>query len=63
MSYAWRYTSSYLTLRQRRSTNTLSTQRPLPSMLMATAWALSTVVNALDVNWAPWSVLKISGGP
>ena len=42
MSYAWRYTSSYLTLRQRRSTNTLSTQRPLPSMLMATAWALST---------------------
>ena len=32
-------------------------------MLMATAWVLSTVVNALDVNWAPWSVLKIAGGP
>ena len=26
---------------------------PLPSMLMATSWALSTSVNAELVNWAP----------
>src|ERR1700756_175185 len=38
LSYARRYTSSYLTLRHSRSTNTLSRQAPLPSMLMAMPW-------------------------
>ena len=40
---------------------TLSIHRPLPSMLIATPCALSTSVNASEVNCAPGSVLKISG--
>lgn len=36
LSYACRYTSSYLRLRQSLSTKTLSIHRPLPSMLILT---------------------------
>jgi hypothetical protein len=52
-----------LTLRHSRSTKTLSRQAPLPSMLMAMAFLTSTPVNAVPVNWLPWSVLKMSGLP
>src|SRR5271167_2002133 len=45
-------TSSYLTLRHRRSTNTLSRQAPLPSMLIATPCFSSTPVKSTLVNWA-----------
>ena len=41
----------------------LSVARPLPSMLMVTPSRLSTPVKSGLVNCAPWSVLKISGGP
>ncbi len=53
----------YLTLRHSRSTNTLSRQAPLPSMLMAMPLAVSTPMKAWPVNCEPWSVLKISGLP
>ena len=46
-------TSSYLTERQSRSTNTLSRQAPRPSMLMAMALSVSRPVNAVLVNWLP----------
>jgi hypothetical protein len=52
-----------LTLLHSRSTNTLSIQRPLPSMLTRTPLASSTAVNSSAVNCEPWSVLKISGVP
>jgi hypothetical protein len=45
--------SSYLTLRHSRSTKTLSRQAPLPSMLMAIAFLISTPVKAAPVNWLP----------
>ena len=54
-------TSSYLTLRHRRSTNTLSRQAPRPSMLIATPCCSSTPVKSTPVNWLPWSLLKIPG--
>ena len=62
-SQACRYTSSYFTLRHSRSTNTLSTHRPLPSLPMATSAPLSTSVNAAPVNCVPWSVSNISRLP
>ena len=43
--------------------NTLSIQRPRPSIEMRTSAAISTPVKAALVNWLPWSVLKISGLP
>jgi len=43
--------------------NTLSIQRRLPSMLIATPCALSRSVKSESVNCAPWSVLKIFGAP
>jgi hypothetical protein len=52
-----------LTLRHNRSTNTLSRQAPLPSMLMAMPLPASTPVKAAPVNCEPWSVLKMSGLP
>src|SRR5712692_8155604 len=55
------YTSSYFTLRQRRSTKMLSKARPLPSQLMRISAALSRLVNSALVNCTPWSLLKISG--
>src|ERR1700721_2737001 len=55
--------SSYFTLLQSRSTNTLSNARPRPSMLTATPADSSRPVNAAAVNCTPWSVLKISGLP
>ena len=42
-----------VTLRHRRSTNTLSRQAPRPSMLMATPLSASTPVNAAPVNCEP----------
>lgn len=49
----FRYTSSYFTLFQRRSTNTLSHQQPLPPMLMAMPCSLSRSVKSPLVNWLP----------
>ena len=43
--------------------NTLSIQRPLPSIEMRMPASVSTSVKATLVNWLPWSLLKISGGP
>ena len=43
--------------------NTLSIQRPRPSIEMRTPASLSTPVKRGEVNWLPWSVLKISGRP
>jgi hypothetical protein len=43
--------------------NTLSIQRPRPSIEMRTPAARSTPVKAALVNGLPWSVLKISGRP
>ncbi len=37
----------------RRSTNTLSRQAPLPSMLMAIPFLIRMAVNAVPVNWLP----------
>jgi len=44
---------SYFTERQRRSTNTLSRQQPLPSMLMAIFSRRRAAVNAVLVNCDP----------
>jgi hypothetical protein len=43
--------------------NTLSIQRPLPSIDIRTSAAVSTSVNRGEVNWPPWSLLKIPGLP
>jgi hypothetical protein len=43
--------------------NTLSIHRPRPSMDTRTPAASSAPVNRGDVNWLPWSVLKMSGCP
>ena len=43
--------------------NTLSIQRPRPSMEMATPASASAPVKTAEVNCEPWSVLKISGLP
>ncbi len=37
--------------------------RPRPSIEMRTLASLRCCVQAQEVNWLPWSVLKISGGP
>jgi hypothetical protein len=37
----------------RRSTKILSMQRPLPSMLIVTAWFCSVPVKSSLVNWLP----------
>src|SRR6266404_5849714 len=55
--------SSYFRLRHRRSMNTLSIQRPRPSMEILIPAAISVPVKAALVNGLPWSVLKISGLP
>src|SRR6266852_7101060 len=55
------YTSSYFTLRHKRSTKMLSNARPRPSQLIRISAALSRLVNSWLVNCTPWSVLKISG--
>src|SRR5512135_2901009 len=55
--------SSYFTVLHSRSTNTLSSARPRPSMLTATPAASNRPVNASAVNCTPWSVLKTSGFP
>jgi hypothetical protein len=41
--------------------NTLSTQRPRPSMLIRIPCSESLAVKASLVNWLPWSELKICG--
>jgi hypothetical protein len=43
--------------------NTLSIQRPLPSMQIRQPVAFSRSSQTAEVNCAPWSVLKISGVP
>src|SRR6266481_6642812 len=55
--------SSYLSERQSRSMNTLSIQRPRPSIEILIPAAASLPVKAALVNWLPWSVLKIFGRP
>jgi hypothetical protein len=40
-------------LRHSRSTKMLSRQAPLPSMLIAIPYVISTPVNAAPVNWLP----------
>jgi len=55
--------SSYFSERQTRSMNTLSIQRPRPSIEMRTLAASNVPVKAAPVNWLPWSVLNISGLP
>ena len=52
---------SYFRLRHSRSMNTLSIHRRRPSIEMRTPAACSTPVNRGEVNWLPWSVLKITG--
>jgi hypothetical protein len=47
------YTSSYFTVRQKRSMNTLSRHAPFPSMLMAMSFPMRSSVNASLVNWLP----------
>ena len=41
----------------------LSMQRPRPSMEIVTSACLRTPVKLKLVNWLPWAVLNISGGP
>jgi hypothetical protein len=53
LSYALMYTSSYFTVRQKRSMNTLSRHEPFPSMLMAMPFPMRSSVNASLVNWLP----------
>src|SRR5215217_9718159 len=55
--------SSYFTLLQSRSTNTLSNARPRPSRLTATPAPSNRPVYSRDVNCDPWSVLNTSGLP
>src|SRR6185437_10446917 len=43
--------------------NTLSIHRPRPSIEMRTPAAVRTSVNRGEVNWLPWSLLKMSGRP
>ena len=43
--------------------NTLSIQRPLPSMLIRTPAAFNVSIHSPLVNCDPWSVLKTSGFP
>jgi hypothetical protein len=47
--------------RRSRSMNTLSIQRPRPSIEMRVRAAIGVPANAALVNWLPWSVLKMSG--
>jgi hypothetical protein len=54
-------TSSYFTVRHKRSGKMLSKQRPFPSMLIRIPAICSRPVNASLVNWHPWSLLNISG--
>ena len=62
-SRPFRYTSSYLSERHSRSMNTLSSQRPRPSIEILIPAANSLPVKDELVNCEPWSVLKISGRP
>src|SRR6476619_685965 len=55
--------SSYLSERHSRSMNTLSIQRPRPSIEIWMPAAARLLVKAVEVNCEPWSVLKISGVP
>ncbi len=46
-----------------REANMLSRQRPLPSIEVRAPTRFRRSVQAKDVNWLPWSVFMISGGP
>ena len=51
--YSRLYTSSYLRLRQSRSTKALSSARPRPSMDIRMPCRLSCSVHSVEVNWQP----------
>jgi hypothetical protein len=55
--------SSYLRLLHNRSMRILSRARSFPSMLISIPYSVRTLTNTSDVNWLPWSVLKIAGQP
>ena len=48
--------------RQTRSMNTLSIQRPRPSIEMRTSASISTPVKSALVNWLPWTPFCLSSG-
>jgi hypothetical protein len=43
-----------------RSTKTLSRHAPFPSILILISRLASTLMNSAEVNWLPWTVLKMS---
>ena len=63
VSKAFRYIHSYFRDRHSRSIIRLSRHVPFPSMLILIFASISTSIHAPLVNWLPWSLLKISGGP
>src|SRR5438270_13385317 len=54
--------SSYFRLRHSRSMNTLSIQRPRPSIEMRMPAAASMPVKSRLVNWLPWTPFCLSSG-
>jgi hypothetical protein len=54
--------SPCLSERQTRSMNTLSIQRPRPSIETRTPALISTSVKAALVNWLPWTPFCLSSG-
>ena len=59
--YRHRPSDSYLMVLQNLSIKILSKALPFPSIETKTPLLNNTFVKSLDVNWLPWSVLKISG--
>jgi hypothetical protein len=51
---------SYLSVRQKRSMNTLPIARPTPSIEIATSASFNTLVNSSDVNCDPWTLSCLS---
>src|ERR1700677_253499 len=62
VSKAFRNTHSYLSERHSRSMNTLSIQRPGPSIEMRMPASASAPVKAWLVNWLPWTPFCLSSG-
>src|SRR5271170_3757717 len=62
VSKAFRNTHSYLSERHSRSMNTLSIQRPRPSIEMRMPASASAPVKARLVNWLPWTPFCLSSG-
>ena len=63
LSYAGKETASYFTLRHSRSTNTVSRQQPVPSLLIWRSGSFRSPVHSRLVNWHPWSGWKMVGVP